>query len=124
MAGLWLAGVVLAGGTAPRAWSRTGVVAALPFIAAAVGLAVLAWAVLRASRAALIVSTVLLGAQVLGVVGSAWQLRSGVHGSKADELHRLGIDPELGVALNLVYSAVATAVFAWVLTRWLSDSRS
>lgn len=73
---------------------------------------------------ALIVSTVLLGAQVLGVIGSAWQLLSGVHGSKADELNRLGIDPELGVALNLVYSAVASAVFVWVLTRWVRFSRT
>lgn len=123
VAGLWLVGVVLAGCTAPVAWHRIGVVAALPFIAAAVGLAVLARAVLRANRAALTVSTILLGAQVLGVVGSAWQLLSGVHGSKADELRRLGIDPELGVALNLVYSAIASAVFGWVLTRRLSARR-
>jgi hypothetical protein len=106
VAGLWLVGVALAGFTAPLAWRRTGVVAALPFVAAAAGLAVLALAVLRANRLALTVSTVLLGAQILG--------------SKADELHRLGIDPELGVALNLVYSAVASAVFVWVLTRWLA----
>jgi hypothetical protein len=123
VAGLWLVGVALAGSTAPLAWRRTGVVAALPFLAAAVGLAVLALSVLRANGVALTVSTVLLGAQILGVLGSAWQLLSGVHGSKADELHRLGIDPELGVALNLVYSAVASAVFAWVLTRWLAAHR-
>ncbi len=120
VAGLWLVGVALAGSTAPLAWRRTGVVAALPFVAAATGLAVLALAVLRANRLALTVSTVLLGAQILGVLGSAWQLLSGVYGSKADELRRLGIDPEFGVALNLVYSAVASAVFAWVLTRWLA----
>lgn len=116
--------MTLAGFTAPLAWRRTGAVAALPFIAAAVSLAVLAFAVLRANRVALIISTLLLGAQVLGVLGSAWQLLIGVQGSKADEVHRLGIDPELGVALNLVYSSVASAVFVWVLTRWLSDSRS
>jgi hypothetical protein len=117
---LWLAGVVIAGSTAPLAWQRTGVSAALPFIGAAVGLAVLAFAVLRSNRPGLIVSAVLLGAQVLGVLGSAWQLQSGVHDSKANELRRLGIDPEFGVALNLVYSAVASAVFFWVLIRWRS----
>ena len=116
-------GVTLAGFTAPLAWGRTGVVAALPFVAAATGLAFLALAVLRANHVALTISTVLLGAQILGVLGSAWQLLRGVHGSKADELHRLGIDPELGVALNLVYSSVASAVFAWVLTRWLASRR-
>jgi hypothetical protein len=123
VAGLWLVGVALAGSTAPLAWRRTGVVAALPFLAAAVGLAVLAVAVLRANRAALAISTVLLGAQILGVLGSAWQLLSGVHGSKADELQHLGINPELGVALNLGFSAVASAVFVWVLTRWLATRR-
>jgi len=120
VAGLWLTGVALAGFTAPLAWRRTGVLRALPFIAAAAGLAVLAFAVLRANRAALIVSTAGLGAQILGVIGSAWQLVEGVHGSKADELNRLGVDPELGVALNLLYSAVASAVFVWVVARWRS----
>jgi ABC-type branched-subunit amino acid transport system permease subunit len=115
--------VALAGFTAPLAWRRTGVVAALPFLAAAVGLTVLALSVLRANGVALTVSTVLLGAQILGVLGSAWQLLSGVHGSKAEELRRLGIDPELGVALNLVYSAIASAVFGWLVTRWLRARR-
>ena len=124
VAGLWLVGVALAGSTAPVAWRRTGVAAALPFIAAAAGLALLAFAVLRVNRVALIVSLFLLGAQILGVVGSAWQLLSGVHGSKAEELHRLGIDPEFGVALNLVYSTIASAVFGWLVTRWLRARRA
>jgi uncharacterized membrane protein len=42
----------------------------------------------------------------------------GVHGSKAGELRDLGIDPELGVTLNLLYSTVAALVFAWVAARW------
>jgi ABC-type branched-subunit amino acid transport system permease subunit len=113
-------GVAFAGFTAPLAWRRTGVVAALPFVAVVVGLSLLAVAVLRANRVALIISTVLLGAQVLGVIGSAWELVHGVQGSKADELHRLGIDPEHGVTLNLLYSTVASAVFAWVAARWLA----
>lgn len=123
VAGLWFAGVAIAGCTAPVAWQRTGVVGALPFMAAASGLAVLAVAVLRANRVALVVSLVLLGAQILGVAGSAWQLQSGVHTSKANELHRLGIDPEFGVALNLVYSAIASAVFGWLVARWLRARR-
>ena len=98
--------------------------AALPFVVVAVGLTVLAFAVLRGQRVALIVSTAGLGAQVLGVLGSAWELLNGVHGSKATELRRLGIDPEVGVALNLVYSAVASAVFRWVIARWRSDGQS
>jgi hypothetical protein len=124
VAGLWLVGVAFAGFTAPLAWRRTGVVSALPFIAVAAALSVLAVAVRRANRVALILSTVGLGAQILGVLGSAWELLNGVAGSKADELHRLGVDPELGVTLNLMYSAVASAVFAWMVTRWLAARRA
>jgi hypothetical protein len=124
VAGLWLVGVAFAGFTAPLAWRRTGVVSALPFIAVAAGLSVLAVAVRRANRVALILSTVGLGAQILGVLGSAWELLHGVEGSKADELHRLGVDPEFGVTLNLIYSAVASAVFAWIVTRWLAARRA
>jgi hypothetical protein len=57
------------------------------------------------------------------VIGSAWELARGVHGSKARELRGLGVDPELGVALNLVYSAVASLVFAWLVTRWWAARR-
>ena len=118
VAGLWLAGVALAGFTAPLAWRRTGVTSALPFAGAATGLAVLTIGMLRSNRAALAVSTAGLGAQILGVLGSAWELAQGVAGSKARQLRRLGVDPKLGVALNLVYSLVASAVFVWLVTRW------
>ncbi len=123
MAGLWLAGVALAGFTATRAWSRVGATRALPYLAVVVGGIVLAAAVLRRHRAALAISTVLLGAQILGVIGSAWELTRGVHGAKARELRDLGFDPEFGVALNLLYSVVASAVFAWAVARWSAGRR-
>jgi len=123
VAGLWLVGVAFAGFAAPRAWGRTGVSGAFPFILAAVGLAALAYAVLRARPVSLIVSTALLGAQLLGVIGSAVQLLNGVSGSKTAELERLGIDPEMGVALNLLYSTVASALFVWVAIRWRKRRR-
>ena len=121
MASLWIVGVAFAGFTAPRAWQRTGVTSALPFVAVVFGLSVLAIAVLRANRLALIVSAIGLGAQILGVIGSAWELSQGVHSYKARELRDLGIDPELGVALNLLYSAVASLVFAWLVARWFKQ---
>jgi ABC-type branched-subunit amino acid transport system permease subunit len=123
VAGLWLAGVGLAGFTAPRAWHRTGVASAVPFIAAALGLAILATGVLRRSRVALAISTAGLGAQILGMLGSAWELARGVHGFKARQLRELGVEPSLGVALNLLYSAVASAVFAWIMRRWSAQRR-
>jgi len=115
--------MALAAFTAPLAWRRIGVASALPFIAVSVGLSVLAVAVLRAKRVALVVSTAGLGAQLLGVIGSGWELLTGVAGAKAHELDRLGVDPELGVTLNLVYSAVASAVFVWIVIRWRAARR-
>lgn len=123
VASLWLVGVGFAGFTAPRAWHRTGVVSALPFLAVTVALLVVAAGVLRGQRTALVVSTAALGGQILGVIGSAWQLAHGVHGSKAHELRDLGVDPELGVALNLAYSALASLVFAWIVARWWAGRR-
>jgi hypothetical protein len=115
--------VAFAAFTAPLAWRRIGVASALPFIGVTAGLTLLAILVLRANRAALLVSTAGLGAQILGVIGTTFELLHGVHGTKADELHRLGIDPEFGVALNLMYSLVASAVFAWVVARWRNMRR-
>jgi hypothetical protein len=110
--------VAFAAFTAPLAWRRTGVASALPFVGVTAGLVVLAIFVLRSNRAALLISTAGLAAQILGVIGAGFELLNGVHGAKAHELQRLGIDPEFGVALNLAYSLVASAVFAWVAVRW------
>jgi hypothetical protein len=59
----------------------------------------------------------LLGAQVFGALGSGWELMHGAHGDKAQELRSLGIDPTFGIALNLVYSLVASVLFGWALGR-------
>ena len=115
---LWAAGVATAGGTAVVAALRVGGASSLPYVAAAALLAVLAGGVLRRARWALVVSLALLATQVLGVVGSAWELATGVSETKRNELERLGVDPELGVALNLVYSLLAVAVFAWAMRRY------
>jgi hypothetical protein len=110
-AALWLAGAVISGVTAARAASRVGMLHALVFALAAVGLVVLAVGTIRRLRSALLISTVLLGAQLFGALGSAWELVHGVDGSKAEEVHDLGVDPTLGVVLNLLYSLVAFVVF-------------
>jgi len=87
------------------------------FAAVAVALVVLAIATARGARWALVVTIVLLGAQVFGALGSGWELMRGADGDKADELRSLGIDPTFGIALNLVYSLVAFALFVWALGR-------
>jgi len=53
--------------------------------------------------------------QAFGALGSGWELMRGADGDKAEELRSLGIDPTFGIALNLVYSLVAFALFVWAL---------
>jgi hypothetical protein len=114
-AALWLVGAVISGVTAALAASHVGFRHALVFMLAAVALVVLAAGTIRGVRSALLISSVLLGAQLFGALGSAWELVHGVDGSKAQELHDLGVDPTLGVVLNLLYSLVAFVVFLLAL---------
>jgi hypothetical protein len=39
--------------------------------------------------------------------------------AKTRELHTLGIDPTLGIALNVAYSGVTASLCLWVLSRAL-----
>ena len=98
--GLWLAGAAIAG-------------AIVPLVALAIGTA-------RGTRSALRVSLVLLGLQLLGAIGSAWQLAHAAADEKTAELRRLGLDPTFGLTLNLIYSAIASSVFLWA---WRQTSR-
>jgi hypothetical protein len=93
------------------------------FAVVALGLTVLALGTLRAARWALTVSVVLAGAQLFGVLGAAWELVRGGETVKTRELHILGIDPTLGVAVNLVYSGIATSLFLWILIRALTSQQ-
>ena len=120
---LWVTGAALAGLTAPLAAVRLGIAASLPFVAAAGVLILLASATSRGARWGLAVSLILLGAQVLGVAGSLWELGRDADTAKARELRALGFDPTLGVAVNLAFSAVAFAMFAWAAVRWLTSCR-
>ena len=120
---LWLAGAALAGSTAPLAAVRLGVASSLPFVAAAGALVLLALATFRGARWGLVASFILLGVQLFGVVGSAWQLGRGADTAKAGELRELGFDPTLGFALNLAFSAIAFSLFVWASIRWLRSCR-
>ena len=117
---LWLAGASIAGGVAPLAATRQGPGSAIVYASVAVGLIVLAARVADDARWALRVSVVLLALQLFGVIGSAWELVHGVAGGKAAQLRRLGVDPTVGVTLNLAYSAIAFTLFLWA---WRCTSR-
>jgi uncharacterized membrane protein len=117
-AGLVFAGTLMAGMSAVIAVSRLGTGSALVFAAVAVGTAVVGTAVLYRARWALLLTTVVFGGQVFAVVGTAWELATGIDAGKADELRRLGLDPTFGVVLNLVYSTIAVVLFCWFVVRW------
>jgi hypothetical protein len=82
-----------------------------------VGLGALAVATYYAVRAAETVTLVLLASQILGVLGSAWELARGDDGgAKARHLEDLGVDFRLAILGNLAFSAAASAVFLWAWT--------
>jgi hypothetical protein len=114
---LWITGAAIAGLTAPFAVVRDGAGSGAVFGVVAVALAGLALATARVARWALVVSIVGLAGQLFGALGSAWELVHGVSATKATELRTLGIDPTVGVAINLAYSALAFGVFVWALAR-------
>ena len=117
---LWLAGAAIAAAIVPRAIARESLSSGVLYAAVAVALVALAVGIARGTRWALRVSLVLLGLQMFGAIGSAWQLAHGAADAKAAELTRLGVDPTFGLTLNLIYSAIAFSLFLWA---WRQTSR-
>jgi hypothetical protein len=114
---LWLAGGALAAFTGVLSLTRSEAGNAAVYAVVSVGLGALAVATYYAVRAAETVTLVLLASQILGVVGSAWELARGDDGgAKARHLEDLGVDFRLAVLGNLAYSAAAAAVFIWAWT--------
>ncbi len=121
---LALAGAVLAGISCGPAFTQLGPGRGLAFVAVAVAAVGFAVVVLRGARIALTVAAVLLGGQLGGVIGTAWELVGGIATSKAEVIRRLGWSPTAGVFINLVYSTVAVALFCWFARRWLRLRRA
>jgi hypothetical protein len=112
-----LGGAVLAAATAPLAAARLGYWTAIPYFLVAVLTTTLAVGCRRAWRPALAVTGVVLGAQVVDVVGALWAVVANPGGAKADELRRMGINPRLGFAVNVVYSSLAVALVTVMVLR-------
>jgi hypothetical protein len=117
VAGLWLLGAGLAGFSAPDAAVRIDVASGLVFSVVAVAGVVFAVSTLRGRRWALAVGLVGCGGQVFGVVGTTWELVHPLDTAKSRELRALEVDPTLAVTINLVFSAVASALFVWMAIR-------
>ncbi len=73
-------------------------------------------------RWALATDLVLLGSQVIGAAGSAYELTVRGGGDKGAQLRAMGVDPFFGVALNLAVSLLGTALFVWALARLRAPS--
>jgi hypothetical protein len=121
---LVLAGAMLAGMSAVLSVGRLGATAAVTFATVAVVCTVVAVAVLHAARWALWLIVVFSGGQIVAVIGTIWELATGVEAAKADQLRRLGFDPTAGVVINLVYSALAVVLFGCLAVRWWRARRS
>jgi hypothetical protein len=116
---LWLVGAALAGVTAPLAAVRLSAGRGVVFGLVAAGLVLLAIGTLRGVRWVAALDLVLLGPQAIGAAGAALELVLGVNAAKAADLRAVGYDPRLSVAINVVYSTVAFAVFCWAVVRLL-----
>jgi hypothetical protein len=111
---LWLVGAGLAAFTGGLSLRHAEAGYAAVYAVVAVGLAALAGGTYRAVRAAEIATLVLLGSQMLGVLGATWELvRGDDDGAKARHLEKLSIDFRLALVANLIFSAAASAVFIW-----------
>jgi hypothetical protein len=120
VAALWLAGAAIAGAIVPLATARQSPSSGVLCAAVAAALVALAIGTARGTRWVLRVSLILLGLQLFGAIGSAWQLAHAAADEKTAELKRLGVDPTFGLTLNLIYSAIAFSMFLWA---WRQTSR-
>ena len=111
---LWVAGGTLAAATAVMALRRdAGGVAG--YAAAAVALTLGALFTARGQRLITTIGLVACAGQPLAVAATAWELTHGVSHAQVEKLHALGIDPRVGVSINLVFSVCASLVAAWAL---------
>lgn len=78
---------------------------------------VLAVGTARGWRPALVADLVLLGLQLIGAAGAAYELFLRGAGDKGAQLRAIGVDPYSGVLLNLIVALVASGLFAWAVRR-------
>lgn len=118
MGGLMLAGVGLAVLACVLSFARVGVGQGVVFLVVALGLLALAIGLLRGVRWVIVIGLVASAAQLLGIIGSAWQLIDHIDPTKAEGQRRIGFDPVFAVTINLIYSTTAFVLFGWWLWRW------
>lgn len=117
VAGLWFVGAAFALSACLLAIARPGAGPYGAFLIVAATLAFIAVALLRSWTWAMAISLALLSGQVVGVLGATLELLYGIRAGKATELRALGVEPRLGVEVNLAFSLAATCVLAAAVFR-------
>ena len=87
------------------------------FVVPAAALAALTIATISRAIWAYAIDTFLLAPQIVGALGSVVSLTQLDSSDKAAQLRALGLDPVLGLVVQLIYSAIGTAVFVRLLAR-------
>ena len=109
---LWVSGATLAAVTAVVAIRRdAGGVAG--YTGAAVALALGALFTARGHRLITTIGLVACAGQPLAVAATAWELTHCISHIQVAKLQALGVNPTVGVAINLVFSLCASLLAAW-----------
>ena len=109
---LWASGATLAAVTAVVAAQRhAGAVGA--YVAAAAALTLGALFTARGHRLTTLIGLVACAGQPLAVAATAWELTHRVSHTQVEKLQALGVNPRVGVAINLVFSLCASAIAVW-----------
>ena len=117
LAGLWMAGACLAGMTAILSFTHH-LDQAVPYTVITVALALMAVYTARGQRVVLLVGLAICSLQPIAAIAAAWELVNGIARSQVRKLDDLGIDPTFGVALNVVFSVVASLLAVWAYREW------
>jgi purine-cytosine permease-like protein len=122
LAALWVAGALLAGTTAILSWTHH-LGQAVPYGVISVGLLLMAVYTARGHRAVTLVGLAICALQPFAAIAAAWELVNGISASQVHKLEDLGIDPTFGVALNVVFSTVASVLAVWAYRAWRAAGR-
>jgi hypothetical protein len=122
LAGLWIAGAVLAGMSAILSFTHH-LGQAVPYTVITVALVLMAVYTARGRRVVLLIGLAICALQPIAAIAAAWELLNGISRSQVRKLDDLGIDPSFGVALNVVFSVVASLLAVWAYREWRAAGR-
>lgn len=118
LTGLAGAGAGLAATAATLTFIDGNVRDGIVYTVAATGLTLVAVGLARSVRWIIALTLIACAGQLAAMIGTVLELIYGVAPFKATHLRTLGVDPNIGVGINLAYSTVAFGLFCWFARRW------